>query len=61
MGLPKFLNLQNTILKRMSLTDSKLVNLITNDSTKLEKIMIKNDFPLVAFTKVLLRKCLQDV
>lgn len=61
MGLPKFLNLQNTILKRMSLTDSKLVNLITNDSTKLEKIMIKNDFPLVAFTKVLLRKYLQDV
>lgn len=61
MGLPKFLNLQNTILKKMSLTDSKLVNLITNDSTKLEKIMIKNDFPLVAFTKVLLRKYLQDV
>lgn len=45
----------------MSITDSKLVNLITNDSTKLEKIMIKNDFPLVAFTKVLLRKYLQDV
>lgn len=45
----------------MSLTDSKLVNLITNHTTKLEKIMIKNDFPLIAFTKVLLRKCLQDV